>query len=161
MSLNVEVTWLLGGLKPHFRTSATPKAGAGGPQYHRVLPQPRHFRERGDPELGADRRTDSRELSCACGSGMPANATRSRAEQRWHLLPWLFRTANGRIFRLIFQAHEAGQPAIGSGRRRDARRRALRNGHDHAGRRPRRRRFQRNQFVIVTVRGRSRQIRTA
>jgi hypothetical protein len=37
-----------------------------------------------------------------CGSGMPANASRSRAGQRRHLLPYLLRTANGRILRLIF-----------------------------------------------------------
>jgi hypothetical protein len=58
VSLNVEVMWLLRGLKPDFRTSATAKLAL----VRSIPPRSyltRHPRERGDPELGADRRFDS------------------------------------------------------------------------------------------------------
>jgi hypothetical protein len=42
-----------------FQDKRNCQAGAGGAQYHRGPTSPRHPRERGDPELGADRRFDS------------------------------------------------------------------------------------------------------
>src|ERR1700722_8910171 len=78
------------------------QADAGRAQCKRGPPPPRHPVDAAIQSLARAGGPTSREEGSGavlrCGSGMPANATRSRVEQRWHLLLWLFRSANGRIF---------------------------------------------------------------